>query len=190
MGKKETNSKTWEVLDSKDIFIIENRITVSVQCIKLPDGKIIDDYYQIKLPEAVIIVASTDEKEIVMSRQYLHGFGRVSVVMPAGTIEKGETALKAARRELLEETGYSSREWKALASFAPHTNYGCGRIHFFFAGNAKKTAEPMSGDFEEMEIILMTENDIINAIRNEDIISVGTITAWTLANTFLINNYE
>lgn len=187
MEKKETITKPWEVLESKDIFHVQNRIMVSVQRIRLPDGKIIDDYYQIKLPESVVIVASTEKNKIVMSRQYLHGFGRVSIVLPAGTIEKGEAPLKAAQRELLEETGYSSSEWKALASFAPHTNYGCGRVHFFFAGNAKQTAEPMSGDFEEMEIILMTERDIINAIRNGEIISVGSITAWTLAKTVLDN---
>lgn len=188
MKKRETTSH-WEILENKDIFIVQNRITISVQHIKLPNGKIIDDYYQIKLPESVVIVANTKENKIIMSRQYLHGLGKISLVFPAGTIEQGDIPLRTAQRELLEETGYSSTEWKLLASFIPHTNYGCGKAHFFFANNTIQIAEPMSGDLEEMEIILMTNHEITNAIRNGEIISIGTITAWTLAKTIL-NKYQ
>lgn len=177
----------WQVLGSKDVFAVDGRFTISVQRIKLPDGEIIDDYYQIHLPEAVITVTRTSENKIVMSRQYLHGFGRVSIVLPAGTIEKGETPQIAAKRELLEETGFSSEYWHPLTSLVPHTNYGCGKVHFFFADKAKKIAEPNYRDLENMETILLDEKEIINAIRKGDIISVGTITALSLAKIILNN---
>ena len=175
----------WKVLDEKDILVIEPRLRVSVQSLILPDGKIVKDYYQIHLPESVIIVAHTNDNKIVMSRQYLHGFMKVSIVLPAGTMEKDELPLRAAQRELMEETGYTSEEWHILGSLVPHTNHRCGRVHFFYAAKAKQTAKPNLADFEEMEIILMDESQIIEAIRDRHIISMGTITALTLAKVFL-----
>ena len=177
--------KHWKVINEKEVFNVKKRLTVSVQKIKLHDGRIIDDYYQVRLPSSVITVARTKKKDILMSRQYFHGFKKVSIVLPGGIIEKGEKPLQTAKRELLEETGYSSDDWQLLGSFVTHVHQVCSKVHFFFADNAKQIAKPLSNDLEDMEIILMTEKEIINAIKNEDIISMGTITALTLAKVIL-----
>lgn len=188
MNKNRTTTKStnvsWKVIENRDI-LVDSRLRVSVQRLKLPNGKIIEDYYRIDSPEAVIIVAHTVNGKVVMSRQYQHGFGRVSVVLPSGTIEKEESPLQTAQRELLEETGYLSNEWQSLGNHVLHNNYGFCKVHFFFADNAKQTAKPHSGDLEEMEIILMDEHEIINAIKKQDIISMGTITALSLAKAIL-----
>ncbi|MFA5778970.1 MAG: NUDIX hydrolase [Elusimicrobiota bacterium] len=171
----------WKVLESNDVFIAkQDRFKISVQRIKLPDGKIIDDYYRIQMPESVVIVARTNKNKIVMCKQYRHGFARVSMVLPAGMIESGEKPIQTAKRELLEETGYASEKWKNLGRLISHINYGCSKVNFFFADNAKQIKKPESGDLEEMEIILMTEKEIVNAVKKKDIISMGTITALTL----------
>lgn len=172
----------WKVLESKDVFIAkQDRFRVSVQRIKLPGGKIIDDYYRIQMPESAIVVARTDKNKIVMCRQYRHGFSRVSTVLPAGMCDPGEKPIQTAKRELLEETGYASEKWKNLGMLISHINYGCSKVNFFFADNAEQIKKPESGDLEEGEIILMTEKEIINAMKKKDIISIGTITALTLA---------
>ncbi len=185
-GVKAKNSNiSWKVLEEKEVFVAEPRLTVSVQCLKLPNGKIIDDYYQIYFPEAVVIVARTRNGKVIMSRQYQHGFARVSIVLPAGTIGKSESPLQTAQRELLEETGYSSNEWQSLGDYMLHNNYGCGRVYFFFADKAKKTARPNSEDLEEMEIILMDKQKITEAIRKREIIALGSITALMLVKAVL-----
>ncbi|MDD5688016.1 MAG: NUDIX hydrolase [Elusimicrobia bacterium] len=189
MDKDEIMSKNpdvlWEVIETKDILVVENRLSISVQRIKLPDGRIIDDYYQIYLPECVVVVSRNEEGRTVMLEQYQHGFGRVSVVLPAGVIEKGESPLHAAQRELLEETGYSSEEWYSFGTFPLHNNYGCGKVNFFFAANVRQIAKPTSKDLEETKIILMDEQETINAIKKGDIIAIGSITALLLSKIIL-----
>lgn len=175
----------WEILETKELLHIDSRLTISVQKVKLPDGRIINDYYHVEFPHSVITVARTIDDRVVMSRQYLHGYEDVSMVLPAGTTEKGEDPLETAKRELLEETGYASDDWKYLGAMKPHTNYGCGKVYFFYAANAKIASEPDSVDLEEMEIVLLHESEIINAIKNKNIISIGTITALSLAKIYL-----
>ena len=127
------------------------------------------------------MMALTPERKIVMSRQYLHGFGRVSMVLPSGTVEKGDDAFSTAKRELMEETGYASDEWHALKSYIGHNNYYCGKIHIFIAFNSRKVAEPCAGDLEEMSIELLDYDMVSEAISDDRIISLGTITALALA---------
>lgn len=174
----------WKILENRNVFNADGRFVVSVQRIKLPGGNVIDDYYHIQMPESAIIVARTVKNKIVLCRQYRHGFESVSMVLPAGMIETGEKPLQTAKRELLEETGYSSKRWKFLGTLISHINYGCSRVNFFFADDAVRTAKPRSGDLEDAEIVLLTEREIINALKTRDIISIGTITALTLAKIF------
>ena len=174
----------WEILETKELLHIDSRLTVSVQKVRLPNGSVVEDYYQVVYPESVIIAAVTRDNKVVMSRQYLHGFGDTSIVLPAGTVAKSETSLETAKRELMEETGYISQEWQALTELYSHVNYKGSKISFFLAKNAVKAAEPASGDLEDMEIVLLHESEIINAIKNKNIISIGTITALSLAKIY------
>jgi ADP-ribose pyrophosphatase len=57
------------------------------------------------------------EPQILLERQYRHAAQSMMWELPAGRIDDGETALTAAKRELLEETGYSARQWKRILHF-------------------------------------------------------------------------
>mgnify|MGYP001580637791 CR=1 FL=1 len=175
----------WKVLEEKEVFKVKNRLSITVQKIKLPNGKIVDDYYQIHFPESVVIVARTQEKKIILLKHYLHGFRRESIVLVGGQVEGKETALETAKRELLEETGYTSHDWLPLGSIVPHVNQICGKVHFFFADKARKTAKPTSNDLEDMKVIFKNKKEIVDCIRSKKIISMGTIVALSLAKIYL-----
>lgn len=130
---RKSRLQLWETRKNQKLFVAEPRIKLSVQQVCLPGGRVVDDYYQIRLAEFTVIFAQTTDGKVIVERQYKHGVGKVNLVLPAGVIEDGEDPLAAAQRELLEETGYTSDDWQPLGRFVVHDNYGCGRAHLFMA---------------------------------------------------------
>lgn len=83
-------------------------------------------------PSAVMI--PVDEKgRVLLVRQFRLPAGRAIWELPAGRVNAGERPLQAARRELLEETGYRARRWKKLLSFYPTPGYDTELMHLFLA---------------------------------------------------------
>ncbi len=170
----------WEVLEERPVYTAEPWLGVFVQRVKLPDGSIIDDYHRVRFPDYVTVAAATTDGHFVMVRKYTHGFEKVATGLPGGLTEKEETPLRSAQRELPEETRISADEWTSLGTYMPHSNYGCGRTHFFLANHATQTASPESGDLEEMEVILMTKDDIRTAVTDGEIVSMSTVSLLAL----------
>lgn len=181
MNSQPKQLQPWQVLKTKEIFVAEPWLRLSVQQLHLPDGQVVEDYYQITLQEYATIFAQTSDGRVILERQYKHGIGRVSLTLPGGAIAPGEDPLLAAQRELLEETGYVADRWQSLGSFVPSTNYGCGKAHFFMAQAAEPVAEPDSGDLEEMEIVLLTLAELVAAIQQGEVASMGAIATIALA---------
>jgi ADP-ribose pyrophosphatase len=103
------------------------------------------------------------------------------VNLPAGYLEPDEDPLEAAKRELLEETGYVAEYWSFLGAFCADGNRGCGRAHIYLATGARRVAEPDSGDLEEMVIDLMAMSELFDAIRRGETPVLGIVAALGLA---------
>ena len=102
-------------------------IQLSVEQVRLPDGRVVDDYYRIKLPDYAMVFAQTTDGKIIMERLYKHGIGRVSLGLPAGLVHAGEDPLAGAQRELLEETGYEASEYILWDAQQPTTKIDLDR---------------------------------------------------------------
>jgi ADP-ribose pyrophosphatase len=171
----------WEVLSTRTIYSAPPWVTLSLQQVCLPDGRVILDYHRLQLPEYCVVFAETIEGRVIVERQYKHGVGAVTLMLPAGLIEPGEAPLKAAQRELLEETGYQAADWQLLGSFVPNSNYGCGKAHLYLARQARRIAEPDAGDLEEMEILLLARDELFAAVRGGQIHATSVVAAIALA---------
>lgn len=175
--------RTWEVLESRETYDARPWFSVSVQRVRLPDGRVIDNYYQIGLPHYVVIVPYLGDGRLVMLRQYRHGYGKVSLTLPGGILEKGEDPLAAAKRELMEETGHTAAEWQSMGEFVPHSNYGCGKAHFFLARDARPVARPAPGDLEYMTVEIVDEAGVDSAVRSGEMLSLSNVAAIMLARS-------
>ena len=171
----------WKVLKTSEVFSAEPWLALSVQQVRVPDGRIIDDFYQLALPDFTLVFATTPSGEIIMIRQYKHGAKRTSLTLPGGLVEKGEDPEEAAKRELLEETGYQAESWQSLGSYVVNGNRGCGKGHFFMAAGAKPVQEPESGDLETMEIELLSREQIAEALRSGEVMLLNHAAVIALA---------
>ena len=173
--------KPWQILETKEVFQAPPWIRILRQKIQLPDGRIINDYHQVRFSDFALVVASTSDGRILVERQYRHGIGKITLMLPAGTLNNGEEPLLAAQRELREETGYVSDDWKSLGRFTSSASYGCGTMYLFTAHNILKVSEADGADLEEIEILLMSVAELQSAIREGEMPTMSSVTAFALA---------
>lgn len=174
-------SDAWKVLNRKEIFTASPWLSLSVEELQMPDGKIIEDFYHLDIPDFVVIFAETAKGGVITLRQYKHGVGRSSLTLPGGQVESIEAPLDAAKRELLEETGYQAPFWRHLGSYTVNGNLGCGKGHFFMATGAKRIQDPNSGDLEEMEIQVLKQDALKKSMADGDVILLNHACAISLA---------
>jgi ADP-ribose pyrophosphatase len=109
----------------------------------------------LEAPDWVNILALTPTNEILLVRQFRFGSGHITTEIPAGLVDPGETPLQAAKRELKEETGYTSSKWSDLGSVDPNPAFLNNRCHHFLAEDIIKTGEPDLDEGEDIEVELM-----------------------------------
>lgn len=175
----------WEALTKESILIKKPWFEVYCESVRLPDGEVIPEYYGIKMPHYASVFAVTEDQKIMVLRCYRHAIGEVTLTMPGGMIEEGESPLKAIQRELLEETGFIAKEWKPLGTFVGNSTRGCGTYHLFFATGAKSVQKQDSGDIEELELLLWTSEEVEQAIDEEKAQSLGVLSMLMLGLRFL-----
>ncbi|OGY26063.1 MAG: hypothetical protein A2864_02205 [Candidatus Woykebacteria bacterium RIFCSPHIGHO2_01_FULL_39_12] len=157
--------KKWKVLQSKKIFS-SPFVTLKEEELKRPDGKVVSPYYVVGWSNVVYIVAVTKNKGIVLVHQYKNGVKDLVWELPAGFIDKGEAPREAAKRELLEETGFVGGKLTEIGRFRSNqglTNY---ISHFFFVDKAEKVSNQNLDENEEIEVKVYPVDKVIEDIRN------------------------
>ena len=113
-------------------------------------------FYILNTRDWINIVAITPEKKVLMVSQYRHGSAEVALETPGGAVDsKDASPLEAARRELLEETGYEAAEWHPLGQVYPNPAILNNTCHYFLALGAKKVADLKLDEAEELEVSLL-----------------------------------
>jgi ADP-ribose pyrophosphatase len=138
----------WKVLKRELVLHCPPWLSLWRETIRLPDGREIPEYYQIEQRDYVIIAAWNNGKVFGLWR-YKHGPRRINLGLPAGYVESGEDAFAAARRELQEEAGLASADWRALGSYCIDGNRSQACAHLFVAYDCHAVEAPTSDDLED-----------------------------------------
>src|ERR1700761_3754617 len=109
-----------------------NFLTVRRHTVRLPNGNTATREYVVH-PGAVVGVPLLDDGRVVLERQYRYPLAHVMTEFPAGKIDSGEDPLVCGKRELLEETGYTAREWARAGAMHLAVAYSTEIIHVYFA---------------------------------------------------------
>lgn len=118
-------------------------------------------------PDWVNVVALTPERRLVVVRQFRFGSSKLATEIPAGIVEPGEDPEHAARRELLEETGYVSERWSYLGWVEPNPAIQNNHCHQWLAQDAVQVQQPMLDDSEDIASLEITLDELHREIRNE-----------------------
>ena len=154
MSRLEVDSyPPWRVLGSRTI-VSDKWLTLRAENCEIEGGAILNPYYLVTMPDAVATVVVTEDRKLVLVRQYRHGCGAVTLELPAGAIDEGEAPITAARRELAEETGYEGGSAELLRSFAYHTERFTNRMHGVLIQGAMRTAKISHDHGERIETVL------------------------------------
>ena len=159
----------WEVLGSQ-YLIRKPWLTARCDRLRLPDGRIMPEYYVLEYPDWVNVIAITKEGNFVMERQYRHAIGLTAYELPSGVMEKCETPLEAAKRELAEETGYGGGEWRKLMKIGPNPGAMTNWMHCFVATHVEKIAEPHFDENECLTVHLLGRGEVKRLLDNNEII--------------------
>lgn len=149
----------WDVLDSE--YIVRRPwLTARRDKVRLPDGRVNDEYYVLEYPDWVNIIAITDDDRFVLVRQYRHGLGRTSFELCAGVCEQGESPEESARRELLEETGYAGGEWHELMLLTANASTQNNITHCFIARGVSKVDTQHLDPTEDVEVYCKERGEV------------------------------
>lgn len=125
---------------------------IRVDEVRLPSGRM-SVREVVEHPGSAIIVPVTAEDEVLLIRQHRHAIGKTLLELPAGLVDPGEDAAAAARRELIEETGYESDEITVLASLYASPGYTEEHATLVLARNCRAVAGHQPDPDEPMTLV-------------------------------------
>lgn len=149
----------WKILERR-YLIRRPWLTARVDKVELPNGVVHPEYYVLEYPTWVNIIAVTTDGCFVMVEQYRHGLGDVFTELVAGVAEKGEEPLQAARRELLEETGYGGGEWQLYTVLSANPGSMNNLTYTFLATGVEPMSEQHLDATEDIAVRLLTADEV------------------------------
>jgi ADP-ribose pyrophosphatase len=169
---------TWERLSAQIVY--ECRIfSLRRQRSRFSRDQAEHDFHVIESPDWVNIVPLTAAREVVMVRQFRHGVADYTLEVPGGMIDTPDEApILAARREMMEETGYDSDRVEPLGAIHPNPAIQSNRCHSFVAYDVRRVREPQFDSTEETEVVLVPLAKIPALIRSGEITHALVVVAF------------
>jgi len=142
--------------------------------VRLPDGSEASREYVIH-PGAVIVIAELPDGQLVLERQFRYPVQSVMVEFPAGKLDAGEASLVCAQRELLEETGYTAKQWARAGVLHPVISYSTEFIDIWFARDLTAGQRQLdAGEF--LDVFSATADELLQWCRDGRVTDAKTLT--------------
>ena len=166
----------WNRLSSEYLFK-DTWFTVRKDVCEKPDGKIVSPYYVYEFPTWVSAVALTEDRKVVMVRQYRHAIEETIIEIPGGCVDDDDASLeKAIARELIEETGHAFSKYEYLGKISPNPSTNNNWMHMFLATGGKKIQEQQLDHNEEIEVVLLSIDELKQLLRDHKILQSMHVT--------------
>ncbi len=152
--------KPWQVLSRTYLFKRPPWLTLRQDHVRLPSGQEIPEYWVSEYPPWVNVVAVTQDQLLVLIRQYRPGIDAVHFELPAGVVDDADASMEAAaRRELLEETGYGGGRWVQLTALSANPALQTNLTFCFVAEDVELQAEAAPEQTEDLRVHLISLHD-------------------------------
>lgn len=156
----------WRILGER--LLLRTRVfDVTGRREEAAEGGIGGEYISLKSPDCVVIMPEY-EGDFVLVRQWRHGAGRLTTEFPGGVIDRGEDPETAARRELLEETGFAAGKMTLLGSCSPNPALFSARFYCFLAEELTPTGQQHLDSDELVEVLRMPVGEVVASCGSED----------------------
>jgi ADP-ribose pyrophosphatase len=156
----------------KENITLQNGVTINLEIIRHPG--------------AAAIVPLFSNHTVILIKQYRHAIGDFIWEIPAGTLSQSETPLQCAKRELIEETGFSADAWKELGRITPVPGYSDELIHIFMATHLAPAKQKLDKD-EILNVHKVKLDDAMKMIYKGKIQDSKTISALFIVTHWLQN---
>lgn len=172
-----------EHLTSREELLTGNFLRVRRDTVRLPNQRSATREY-IQHSGAVMVVPLLDDGRVVLERQFRYPIGKVLIEFPAGKIDPGEDPLRCGQRELLEETGYTAKEWAYAGELHPVVSYSTEAIQVYFARGLTLGQRKLDeGEF--LDVFTATQTELLEWCLT------GKVTdSKTLAGMLWLQNYS
>jgi ADP-ribose pyrophosphatase len=174
---KDKKLMKWQIKHSK--YLVDDQwLKLRVDQCQLPNGKIIEPYYVLEYPDWINVFGITIHNEVVLVQQYRHGIGREVVELPSGAVEAfDENPMEAAKRELLEETGYTSDHFIQTAVVSSNPANNSNLTYCFLANDLERVSDPKIDETEEVLTVLVSLEETVELLQNGEFLQALHVTS-------------
>ena len=188
-------SLAWEEI-SREHIVQDQWIDFRKSAYRYPDGRVFEPFYTYSRRDYCVIVASDEDGNYLCVRQFRQGIREVTTEFPAGGIERkdgreyasgarvaeqAEEALEAAKRELMEETGYVSDDWTHLITIPSNATIADNYAHIFMAKGCRLAGDQHLDETEVLNVIRCSGQEIEDMIRQGKFQQAMHVMAWLMA---------
>jgi len=188
---KADENLAWEEISTEHI-VQDQWIDFRKSTYRYPDGRVFEPFYSYSRRDYVVIVASDTDGNYICVRQFRQGIKEVTTEFPAGGVERddgreygttkaSEETLEAAKRELMEETGYASDEWEHLLTIPSNATIADNYATVYRAKNCRLEGKQNLDETEVLQIYKYTEDEIESMISEGEFQQAVHVMAWLLA---------